>query len=101
VALLEWAVAAAAGRALTRLTFRTARLAVANGLVQSPGSPVLLLRNLLIVVVKFAFAVALARLPDWHGDLVLAGAGVIAGYVAGYFVGMAQFIRIVESLAGC
>jgi uncharacterized protein DUF6622 len=99
VALLDWAVAAAAGAALARLTFRTARLAVANGLVRFPGSPVPLLRNLLIFVVKFALAVALARLPDWHGDLVLVDAGV-SGVIAGYFLGwMAQFIRFYRRAA--
>jgi hypothetical protein len=93
MALLDWAIAAAAGAGLALASFRTAGLAVADGLVHLPGSPAPLLRNLSIFVVKFALAVALARLPEWHADLVLADAGV-SGIVAGYFLGWtAQFIR--------
>ena len=92
IALLYWAVAAAAGATLARLSFRTTGIVVTGGLVQLPGSPMPLLRNLLIFAVKFALAVALARLPAWHDDLVLADAGV-SGLIAGYFVGwLVQFI---------
>jgi hypothetical protein len=99
VALLDWAVAAAVGGLLALASFRTAGLGVADGLAHIPGSPVPLLRNLSIFVVKFALAVAIARAPAWHQGLVLADAGV-SGLIAGYFLGwMAQFIRFYRRAA--
>jgi hypothetical protein len=96
-ALLAWAVAAAAGAAVASL--RPVRLAVADGLVQLPGSPAPLLRNLLIFAVKFALAVALARLPERHAELVLWDAGV-SGALAGYFLGwMVKVIRFYRRAA--
>jgi hypothetical protein len=90
--LLAWSVAAAAGAVLALTSFRAAGLRLERGRVHFPGSALPLTRNLLIFLVKYALAVAIARSPDLREQLQLWDIGV-SGVIAGYFIGwMARFV---------
>jgi hypothetical protein len=92
VPLLAWSVAAAVGAALALTSFRPDGLRLERGRVHFPGSPLPLARNLLIFLVKYALAVAVARSPDLREQLQLWDIGV-SGVIAGYFIGwMARFV---------
>lgn len=54
--------------------------------VTLPGSPVPLLRNVLVFCLQYGFAVKLALHPEQHGVFVTVGRAV-SGATAGYFIG--------------
>jgi hypothetical protein len=91
--LVAWLAAAAAGFAIGWLTTRlnNAALDRAAGRVRVPGSPVPLLRNLSIFLVKYALAAASAIMPGLAASLAPWDIGV-SGLAAGYFLGwLARF----------
>jgi uncharacterized protein DUF6622 len=93
--MLLWIVAAALGAAIGWTTTRLAGFAFEpNGSVRVPGTPVQLVRNVLIFVAKYGIAVsaAFATAGD-RADIIFLDVAV-SGLVAGYFMGwLARFVR--------
>jgi hypothetical protein len=93
--LAAWLGAAALGGALGWTTTRLDRVRAdrARGTVELPGSWLPLARNLAIFAVRYALAVAIARLPAARDQLVLCDLAV-SGLTAGYFLGwLVVFVR--------
>ncbi|HUA56971.1 MAG TPA: DUF6622 family protein [Candidatus Sulfotelmatobacter sp.] len=93
--LAAWLVAAAVGSALGLTTTHLdgMRADSAQGLVALPGSWLPLARNLAIFAARYVLAVAAARMPAAHDQLVLWDLAV-SGLSAGYFIGwLTVFIR--------
>jgi hypothetical protein len=81
----SWLTAAVAGGILAAVTAPTTAPRFSGGTVHLPGSPVPLLRNQAIFVLKYALAVALMLAPAERSMIILSDA-CISGVVAGYFL---------------
>ncbi len=101
----EWVLAGAAGVLLGWSTTRLMgmRMDRAAGLVHLPGSPVLLLRILIVFVIKYALGVAIAMRPDQAAQLVavdVAVSGLMAGYFLGWLLRFRARMRTAPEVAG-
>jgi hypothetical protein len=94
-----WFACAVAGVAIGWQTTRLqgVRIDRAAGRITLPGSPVPLVRNLSIFLVKYALGVAAALAPAWQGNIALWSIGV-SGMSAGYFA--AWVIRLARRYRG-
>ncbi|HZB90982.1 MAG TPA: DUF6622 family protein [Stellaceae bacterium] len=86
-ALVGWSLTAVAGASLALLTLRLDGLrAEGGGRVHLPGSPLPLMRNVLIFAAKYVLAVLLALHPAARSQLLFWDMAV-SGASAGYFIG--------------
>ena len=92
---LDWIAAGAAGAAIGWATTRLGTYGFeAGGRVRVPGTPVTLVRTLLIFVARYGIAVAAAFTADAAGHMRIVTWDVaVSGLAAGYFVGwIARFV---------
>lgn len=94
VLALDWAVAAALGAGLAWITTGTDAVRVEAAGIAVPGSPLPLVRNMLIFSAKYALTVAAVLAPARQGEIAILDIAV-SGISAGYFLGwLGQIARV-------